>query len=162
MTAAATRPPVMTTTVDLLWIEGQIERWLRFGRDAGDLIVDRRRRLVSFRPGAIFAFVRWASNDFGTAQSRIDILRAIAPGEAYSTVPYVEPGGDILLRIRGWPKVQRVFAAIDAIETLDINPADAAPDYWRHVHNRLSVGDTPRAYGRERHAAWLLRRAVQS
>jgi hypothetical protein len=162
VTVAATKPSVITTTVDLLWVEGQIERWLRFGHDAGDRIVDRRRRLVTFRPGAIFAFVRWASNDFGTAQSRIDIVRAVEPGNAYSTVPYIEPGGDILLRIHGWPKVQRVFAAIDAIETLDIDPADAAPDYWRHVHNRLSVGDTPRVYGRDRHAAWLQRRAVQS
>jgi hypothetical protein len=162
VTAADTYPTVLTTTVDLLWIEGQIERWLRFGRDAGDLIVDRRRRLVTFRPGAIFGFVRWASNDFGTVQSRIDILRAVAPGEAYSTLPFVEPGGDILLRIQGWPKVQRVFAVIDTVEALDIDPADVAPDYWRHVHNRLSVGDTPRAYGRDRHAAWLLRRAVQS
>lgn len=162
MTTAAAHPSVIMTTVDLLWIEGQIERWLRFGRDAGDQIVDRRRRLVNFRPGAIFGFVRWASNDFGTAQSRIDILRATEPGEAYSTVPFVEPGGDILLRIQGWPKVQRVFAVIDTVEALDIDPADVAPDYWRHVHNRLSVGDTPRAYGRDRHAAWLLRRAVQS
>lgn len=162
MIAAAVQPSVTLTTVDLLWIEDQIERWLRFGRDAGDQIVDRRRRLVSFRPGAIFAFVRWASNDFGTAQSRIDILRAVAPGEAFSTVPFVEPGGELLLRIHGWPKVQRVFATIDSIETLAIDPADVAPDYWRHVHNRLSVGDAPRAYGRDRHAAWLLRRAVQS
>ncbi len=162
MIAAAVQPSVTLTTVNLLWIEGQIERWLRFGRDAGDQIVDRRRRIVSFRPGAIFAFVRWASNDFGTAQSRVDILRAVAPGEAYSTVQFVEPGGDILLRIHGWSKVQRVFAAIDAIETLNIDPADAAPEYWRHVHNRLSVGDTPRAYDCDRHAAWLMRRTVQS
>lgn len=159
---AGTRSSDLTTTVDLLWIEGQIERWLRFGRDAGERIVDRRRRIVSFRPGAIFAFVRWASNDFGTALSRIDILRAVAPGEPYATVPFVEPGGDILLRIHGWAKVQRVFGAIDAVEALDIDPADVAPDYWRHVHNRLSVGDTPRAYGRDRHRAWLLRQAVQS
>ncbi|MBC3941131.1 DUF2840 domain-containing protein [Sphingomonas albertensis] len=162
MIAAAVQPSVTLTTVDLLWIEGRQERWLRFGRDVGDQIVDRRRRLVSFRAGAIFAFVRWASNDFGTAQSRIDILRAVGPGEAYSTVPFVEPGGDILLRIHGWPKVQRVFAAIDGVETTGIDPVDVAPDYWRHVHNRLSVGDTPRAYGRDRHAAWLLRHAVQS
>ena len=26
---------------------------------------------------------------------------------------------------------------IDAVEALDIDPADAAPDYWHHVHNRL-------------------------
>lgn len=162
MIDTAVRPAALMTTVELLWIEGQIERWLRFGRDAADRIIDRHRRIVSFRPGAIFALVRWASNDFGTAQSRIDILRSISPGEAYSTVPFVEPGGELLLRIHGWPKVQRVFAAIDAIETIDIDPADVAPDYWRHVHNRLSVGDMPRAYGRDRHAAWLLRRAVQS
>jgi hypothetical protein len=162
MIAADVRPAVLMTTVDLLWIEGQVERWLRFGRDAGDRIVDRRRRIVSFRPGAIFAFVRWASNDFGTALSRIDILCAVDRGDAYVTVPFVEPGGDILLRIHGWPKVRRVFAAINAVETLDIDPADVAPDYWRHVHNRLSVGDAPRAYSRDRHAAWLLRRAVQS
>ena len=32
-----------------------------------------------------------------------------------------------------------------------------APDYWRHVHNRLSAGETARAYTRDRHAAWRLR-----
>jgi hypothetical protein len=158
----AVRPSELTTTVDLLWIEGQTERWLRFGRAAGERIVDRRGRIVSFRPDAVFAFVRWASNDFGTALSRIDILRAVASGEPYATVPFVEPGGDILLRLHSWAKVQRVLAVIDAVEALDIDPTDVAPDYWRHVHNRLSAGDAPRAYGRERHRAWLLRQAVQS
>ena len=161
MTAAGVRSSVLITTVDLMWIEGQLERWLRFGRDAGDRIVDRRRRIVSFRPGEIFAFVRWAANDFGTAVSQIDILRAVDRGEAMSTVPFVEPGGDVLLHIHGWPKVHRVLAAIDAVEAIDIDPADAAPDYWRHVHNRLSVGDAPRAYDGKRHRAWLLRRRVQ-
>ena len=50
------------------------------------------------------------SNDFGTVVSRIDIVRAVAPGEAYQTLPFVRPGGEILLRISGWPKVERVFA----------------------------------------------------
>ena len=45
----------------------------------------------------------------------------------------------------GWPKVERVLQTIDAVETLGIDPADVAPDYWRHVHNRLSVNETPRA-----------------
>ena len=35
----------------------------------------------------IFAFVRWTSNDFAPALSCIDILRAVAPGQRYSTVP---------------------------------------------------------------------------
>jgi len=69
-----------------------------------------------FAPGSTFALVRWAANDYGTIVSRIDILRAVAPGEAFFTVGSVRPGGDILLRISGWPNVERVLQAIDAIE----------------------------------------------
>ncbi|WP_246744796.1 DUF2840 domain-containing protein [Methylocystis sp. Sn-Cys] len=36
----------------------------------------RRRRVATFTPGAIFAFIRWASNAHGTLVSRVDILRA--------------------------------------------------------------------------------------
>jgi hypothetical protein len=160
MTSVVT-PASAQTSVDLLWIEKQIERWLRFGRDAGERIVDRRRRIVSFAPGAVFGFVSWASNDFGTAVSRIAIVRAIAPGEAYATLPFIDPGGDILLHIHGWPKVAKVLSAIDAVEALGIDAADVAPEHWRHVHNRLTVGQPPRDYTLDRHRAWLLRRKVQ-
>ena len=150
------------TQVELLWLEKRIENRIRFGRVAQEQILDRSRRVLSFAPGSIFAFVRWAANDFGTVVSRIDILRAVAPGERCATVPYVRPGGDILLRLSGWPKVERVLQLIDAVEALGIDPADAAPDYWHHVHNRLSVNESPRPYTRSRHQAWLHRRRVTS
>jgi hypothetical protein len=150
------------THVELLWLEKRIENWIRFGRDAEETILDRRRRVLSFAPGSIFAFIRWASNDFGTIVSRIDIVRAVSPGEPYATVPFVRPGGDILLRLTGWPKVQRALQAIDGVEALGIDPADAAPDHWRHVHNRLIAGGEPRAYTATRHNAWLLRRRSES
>ncbi|MGY3413662.1 hypothetical protein ACVWZV_009829 [Bradyrhizobium sp. GM5.1] len=118
------------------------------------------RRVLSFAPGSIFAFVRWSSNDFGTVLSRIDILRASAPGQRYSTVPWISPGGESLLRLSGWPKVERVLQLIEAVEALGIDPADAAPDYWHHAHNRLSVNETPRSYTRARHQAWLRRQRV--
>ena len=104
--------------------------------------------------------MRWASNDFGTIISRIDILLAVAPGEPYTTLPFVRPGGDILLRISGWPKVDQVLQAIDAMEACGVDPADAAPDHWRHVHNRLSASEQPRLYTLARHEAWLMRRGV--
>jgi hypothetical protein len=77
-------------------------------------------------------------------------------------VPWTRPGGESLLRLSGWLKVERVLQLIDAVEALDIDPADAAPDYWHHVHNRLSVNETPRPYTRSRHQAWLHRRRVSS
>ncbi|TAH68511.1 MAG: DUF2840 domain-containing protein [Rhodopseudomonas palustris] len=148
------------TYVDLIWIEKRVQRWIRFGHVASRRIVNRHRSTVSFAPGSVFAFVRWASNDFGTVVSRIDILRAVCPGESCSTVGFVRPGGESLLRVYGWPKVERVLQAIDAVEALGIDPADAAPDHWRHVHNRLAAGATPHGYASERHAAWLKRRSI--
>ncbi len=152
--------PDSLTHVELIWIEKRIEHWIRFGRDAGEQILDRRRRVLSFAPDSIFAYVRWAANDFGTVVSRLDILRAVHPGEAYSAIGYVRPGGEILLRMSGWPKVERVLQAIDAVEAIGIDPADAAPDHWRHVHNRLVADEQPRCYTPARHAAWLKRRRI--
>jgi Protein of unknown function (DUF2840) len=154
-----TAPPANALThVELIWLEKRIEQWIRFGHDVAEQILDRRRRILSFAPGSVLAYVRWAANDFGTVVSRIDILRAVMPGEAFSTVPFVRPGGEILLRIAGWPKVERVLQAIDTVEQLGIDPVDACPDHWRHVHNRLAAGEEPRPYLRERHVAWLKRR----
>lgn len=148
------------TTVEILWLEKRIENRVRFGRSVVEKIIDRNRRVLSFAPGSIFAFVRWTSNDFGTMLSHIDILRAATPGQRYSTVPWITPGGESLLRLSGWPKVERVLQMIDIVEALDVDPADAAPEYWHHVHNRVSVNEAPRPYTRSRHQAWLHRRRV--
>ncbi len=66
------------------------------------------------------------------------------------------------MRLSGWPVVERALKAVDAVEAVGIDPVDAAPDHWRHVHNRLSVGETPRVYCLDRHAAWLRRRELEA
>lgn len=157
-----TPPPEHATRVELTWVEKEIECWIRFGHVVHEQILDRRSRIVSFAPDSIFALVRWRSNDHGTVLSRIDILRAVRPGERYSTVIQVQPGGDSLLRCSSWPRVERVLQAIDAIEAQGIEPEVAAPDYWRHVHARLIAGEPPRAYTSERHCAWLKWRGIAS
>ena len=151
------------THVELIWFEKRIEQWIRFGRDVAEQILDRRRRILSFAPGSMFAYVRWAANDFGTVVSRIDILRAVVPGEAFSTVPYVRPGGEILLRLSGWPKVERVLQAIDAVEqtrhrsgrclsrSLAASPQPPRGRRTRRAPTR-----------RDRHHAWLQRRRIDA
>ena len=148
------------TQVELVWIEKQTEHWIRFGRELREQVIDRRRRILFFPPGATFALVRWAANEHGTVLSRLDILRAVKSGAPFQTIPTVTPGGDILLRADGWPKVERVLQLVDAIDTIGIDPAEVSPDYWRHVHNRLAIGETPRAYTMQRHRAFLLAREI--
>lgn len=150
------------TEVELFFLRGKIERWIRFGTPISERTLDRRRRIAFFAPDSVFAFIRWASNGHGTPVSRIDILRACRSGEAYSTVPGVRPGAEMLLRMVGWDKVHRVLLAIDAVEALGLPPHEICPDHWRHVHNRLTAGLSPRPYSRERHRAWLLRSKVES
>lgn len=148
------------THVELTWHEGRFEHWLRFGRPVTEQRVDRFRSIASFTPGSVFAFVRWASNDYGTVVSRIDIARTVGPGDAHQTLPFVRPGAELLLSINGWPKVEQVLRAIDAINALGLDPADAAPDHWRHIHNRLTTGHQPRIYTLDQHRAWLMRRKI--
>lgn len=153
-------PAPFTTLVELTFQKQKIEHWIRFGRKTYEQILDRRRSIVGFAPNSVFAFVRWAAGEHGTVVSRLDIVRSIGRGEPFQTLPFVRPGGEVLLRLNGWVKVQRALAAIDAVDALGIDPADASPDHWRHVHNRLSAGLEPLAYSPARHAAWLGRRRI--
>ncbi|CDX24427.1 conserved hypothetical protein [Mesorhizobium sp. ORS 3324] len=149
------------THVELTWVEKKIECRIRFGSIAQEKVLDRRRRIVSFRPGDIFALVRWAANDYDTIISRVDIVRALAFGEAHQTLPFVRPGGEILLTAQGSPKVERILETIKDIEQLGIDPGAVSPDHWRHVHNRMTAGQAPRTYTLDLHRAYLLRRRVQ-
>jgi hypothetical protein len=90
----------------------------------------------------------------------MDIARTVAPGEAYQTLPFVRRGGELLLSINGWPRVEKVLHAIDAVVALGLDPSEAAPEHWRHVHNRLTVGQDPRPYALDQHRAWLTRRGI--
>lgn len=146
------------TRVHLTWIKGRMEHWLRFGRHVDETNLDRNRRILSFPSDSTIAFIRWASNDYGTVQSRVDILRTVPKGAVHQTIPFVHPGGELLLWLHGWPVVEKVLQAIDAIESIGIDPASVAPDHWRHVHNRLSIGHPPRAYSPAQHRAWVLRK----
>jgi hypothetical protein len=150
------------TEVDLIWLEGRIEHWIRFGTPCREVRHDRRRRTFSFAPGSVFALVRWEANAFGTARSELDVLQAVASGAAFTTRTGVRPGAEVLLAVSGWTRVQKALAAIDAVEAAGIAAHRAAPDHWRHVNNRLLAGQASRPYDRVRHGAWLRRRGLVS
>ena len=148
------------TEVTLVWRRDQHEDWFKFGRPLAERIVDRHRRIETYGAGHVFALVRWASNDYGTERSTLDIVRAVTAGEPCTSVAQVDPGGELLLSVHGWTRVAQAFRLIDAIAASGIDPCEVAPDHWRHLHNRLAGGARPRAYCLRRHRAWLTRKAL--
>lgn len=150
------------THVTLVWREGEREDWLKFGKPVATRIIDRRRRVESYAAGQVFALVRWAANDYGTIRSTLDVVRAVGAHESCTPIAQVDPGGELLLSVRGWPKVNQVFRLIDAIEASGIDPCEVAPDHWRHIHNRMAGRERPRGYSPARHRAWLQRKALLS
>ncbi|MBN8483840.1 MAG: DUF2840 domain-containing protein [Sphingomonadales bacterium] len=146
----------------MVWREGKREDWLKFGKPVAERIVSRSERIESYATGQVFALVRWASNDYGTIWSTLDIVRAVGTDESCTQITQVDPGGELLLSVRGWPKVNLVFRLIDAIEATGIDPCEVAPDHWRHVHNRMAGREAPRDYSPSRHRAWLQRKALLS
>ena len=154
----AKRDGPQLTHVTLVWREGEREDWLKFGKPVASRILDRRQRIESYAAGQLFGLVRWASNAYGTLRSSLDIVRAVCRGEPVTPVSQIDPGGELLLHVHGWPKVAQVFRLIDAIEASGIDPCEVAPDHWRHIHNRLAAREAPRGYSPARHEAWLRRR----
>jgi hypothetical protein len=146
------------TRVHLLHRPKTADDWLRFGRPVRTRSLDRRTSQALFTPGSVFALVRWRAGDFGTVDWRLWVLRAVAPGEAASTVSGVDPGAELLLAARGEGPVRRAFAVIDAIEAQGLDPAEAPAAYWQAAHNRLAAYLEPRPYGPAERAALLRRR----
>lgn len=150
------------THVTLVWHKGRREDWLKFGKPVASQIIDRRCRRESYCSGQMFGLVCWAANNYGTTHSSLYIVRAVGLGEQVIPVPQVDPGGDLLLSVHGWPKVASVFGLIDAIEASGIDPCEVAPDHWRHIHNRIAAREPPRGYSPARHHAWLQRKSLSS
>lgn len=160
MTDAAAPHSAPLTEVELIWLKDRAERWIRFGKPAGERVLDRRRRIMALAPGAVFALVDWVGGKYGTTLSRIWVLRALDAGETGDAVPYLSRPAEIYLALGTWTKVQATLSMIDAVEAARIRPEAVAPDHWRHVGHRVAVACEPSAYDRRRHRAFLARKAL--
>ncbi len=170
-TATAALPPSLAvlagqagaaplTRVSLAYVEQRIDLYLRFGEPARTVRLDRWRRVAVFLPGAVFCRIRWQANDYGTIRWQLMVMQACTPLDAAQRIPGVLPGACLLLHAEGEPAVRAVLAQLDAIEALDIAPADVSPAYWHTLGDRLAARLPLPAYTAERHAAWLAGRTL--
>ena len=164
-TAALAAPSVQPastplTRVALAYIEPRFKLYLRFGEPACTLRLDRWRSLAVFMPNTVFCRIRWQANDYGTVRWQLMVIQACTPLDAAQRIPGVQPGARLLLHAEGEQSVRAVLERSDAIKALGIAPAAASPAYWRTLANRLAVRLPLPDYSAERHAAWLIGRAL--
>ena len=148
------------TRVALAYIEPRFKLYLRFGEPARTHQLDRWRRCAVFLPGAMFCRIRWQANDYGTIRWQLMVMQACTPLDAAQRIPGVQPRARLLLHVEGDNQVRALLERIAAIEALGIAPATASPAYWRTLGNRLAARLPLPEYSAERHAAWLVGRAL--
>ncbi|WP_428393466.1 DUF2840 domain-containing protein [Lichenicoccus sp.] len=134
------------TRVTVLFLPERVNDRVRFGTPAAERIIDRRCRVDLFEPGAVFGYVQWRANRYGTEHWRLWVLQAVPRGERAETVPGVAPAAHIWLSAGGVARVTRTLALIDAIEAQALDPAALPESYWRTAHNRIAAGLEPRIY----------------
>lgn len=148
------------TRVEIVFYPEFINHWLRFGVPDAQHALDRRRSVALFGPGKIIGYIRWHANDFGTQAWSVTIVRTCGSSETLTRLRGIKPGGEVLLVATGTVRVKRVLSHIDVLAAAGFNPCEISPAYYRHLHNRITVGRLVRAYSMAQHAAHLAARAV--
>ena len=142
------------TRVELFFLDNQTNYWLRFGKFIHEKNIDRRRAFVWFKPGQIFCYIRWWANDYGTQSWAMAILQSYHLGNNVQNYPGIEPGVDILLRVKGKTYVQRVLNILDDIENLNISLSEVSPNYYRYLGHYIMTSNLPHPYTVEQHHAF--------
>lgn len=149
------------THVELVLRPKKLEQWLRFGKPIKITRIDKRRQVASFKPYKTFAFVRFASNGEDRIIHRLDIVKTARHDDGYQTLPFVRPGGFILLSLNTVEQVDQALRIIDLIETDGILLTDVPAEYWRCLNFSLESKQKPPIYTFEEHLQLLKKGKVE-
>ena len=133
---------------------------LVFGRPMKAAQQGKDRRRLSFAPGSIFCCLTYRTKPPGVGLERLDVLRAVAPGERCSRISGATPGAEILVRARRAADIKQVRTLIAAIHAEGFNPSDASASFWVVVHNRLRAREALPVFSILAHAAAVRRREL--
>lgn len=132
------------TLVQVHFVKGLINHRLRFGTPQSLSKLDKYRSIAVFNSGAIFGYIRWRANAFGTQDWCVYVLKAQTEGYI-SEVIGVSPAVKILLFAQGKPAAKRCLSALDALEIEAGGSLSNVPEsYWSSFNNAVLLRKTPR------------------
>jgi Protein of unknown function (DUF2840) len=143
------------THVELVLRPRKIEQWLRFGKPFKITHIDKKRRVASFKPFKTFAFVRFASIGKDRIIHRLDIVETMQHDDDYETLPFVRPGGFIMLSLNTVERVDEALRIIDLIEFGGVPLTEVPARYWLELDSSLKCNKKPPTYTLQDHQEWL-------
>ena len=149
------------TEVELYFVKGKIERWIRFGTPIRRS--DNRPPPAHRRPSRRAPFLASCAGPRMSTGPEFPASTFCAPARTES--PFDGAGrqagrGNSAAGLRLGKGSARAQSDRGRRRRSASRPQEVCPDHWRHVHSRLAAGLTPSAYSRERHRAWLLRSGI--
>jgi len=108
---------------------------LRFGAPSRVIKLSKSCHFSAFQPGAVFGYIRWSQNSFGTVNWHFIIARSSVAGRQ-SSFPGIHPGINLLFRARGVQAVKTSLSWLDRVEKTASMPLDHVPiAFWRKAEN---------------------------
>jgi hypothetical protein len=130
---------VPATAVIISYRKNRQNNRLVFGLPDIEIRRGWHRKLAVFSAGQVFGYERWRGDKYGTQAWSLWVCETVDTG-AYTQVPGVMPGANLLLHVRGKTKVKRALACLDALRE-DQNSLENRPaELWCDLHHRLLAG----------------------
>ena len=79
------------TLVQLHFVKGLINHRLRFGTAKAVTKLDKFRSIAVFQQGAVFGYIRWRANEFGTQDWRVYVLKTQTGGYISEVIGVSQP-----------------------------------------------------------------------
>ena len=132
------------TQVQLHFVRNRINHRIRFGQPHEIIKLDKYRKVALFEPEKTFGYIRWRSNEHGTIDWRLYVLKTTSKGHL-SCIPGIAPAVKMLLSVTGKAAMKCALPIIDSLEKEALNGIENIPEsYWITLSNSLLLKQNPR------------------
>ena len=136
MTRSADFP---ATAVIISYRKNRQNNRLVFGSPDIEIRRGWHRKLAVFSAGQVLGYERWRGDKYGTQAWSLLVCETVDTG-AFTQVPGVMPGANLLLHTHGKTKTKRALQCLDTLRQGQTALENVPKTLWQELHHRLLAG----------------------
>lgn len=130
---------VPATAVIISYRKNRQNNRLVFGLPDIEIRRGWHRKLAVFSAGQVFGYERWRGDKYGTQAWSLLVCETVDTG-AFTQVPGVIPGANLLLHTQGKTKTKRALQCLDTLRQGQTALENVPKTLWQELHHRLLAG----------------------